>query len=105
MNADAPTRFAKTGMALDIALIAVAMVFIFFPEYRTPQLKAAVWLLFLLHGGISIYDSWKTGMLSKTPGQIYEKIRQSGPPKRRRFESLALFIGFIAFVISTWSQY
>ena len=105
MNADTTNRFSRTGMALDIGLIAVALLFIFFPEYRNPQLKAAVWVLFMLQCGILTYISWKTGMLSKTPGQIYETLRQSGAPKRRRFESPALFLGFVASVISIWPQH
>jgi hypothetical protein len=102
MNADVSVRFAKAGTAIDIALIAVAIPFIFLPEIRIPMMKSIVWTLFMLQCGLSTYVAWKTGMLTKTPGQIYETIRQSGPPKRRRFEGIAFFLGFVAFAIAAW---
>ena len=102
MNTGASVYLAKAGMALDIAMIAVAIPFIFLPEIRNPTMKTIVWSLFMLQSGLSTYVAWKSGMLTKTPGQIYETIRQSGPPKRRRFEGIAFFLGFVAFALASW---
>jgi hypothetical protein len=102
MNAGASDHFAKAGMALDIAVIAIAVPFIFLPEIRNPTMKTIVWTIFMLHCGLSTYIAWKTGMLSKTPRQIYDTIRESGPPRRRRFEGIALFLGFVAFALGAW---
>ena len=102
MNTGASAHFAKAGMAVDVALIATAIPFIFLPEIRNPAMKALVWTFFMVQCGLSTYVAWKTQMLTKSPGQIYESIRQSGPPKRRRFEGIALVLGFVAFVLATW---
>jgi hypothetical protein len=93
----------RMGLALDMALIAAAAAFIFLPEYRPTTLKTALYALFFLHAGIGTYIGWKSGWLTRSPGQIYEIIRKTGPPPRRRFENLSMFFGFVAMAIAFWS--
>jgi hypothetical protein len=102
MNPGASDHLSSTGMALDVILIAVAIPFIVWPEIRSPAMKTIVWTVFILHGGLSIYFEWKTGMLTKTPAQIYETLRRTGALKHRRFERLAFFLGIVAFAIAAW---
>jgi hypothetical protein len=102
VNNGASNLFTKVSVGLDAAVVAAALPFIFLPEIRSPTMRTIVWTLFMFQCGLSIYTGWKTGMLTKTPQQIYTTIRESGPPKRRRFEGIAFFLGFIAFAIGAW---
>ncbi|MDP3085601.1 MAG: hypothetical protein Q8N44_18175 [Rubrivivax sp.] len=92
----------RPGQILDLALISVAAVMIFFPAYRSLALKLVVSALFFVQSGFFIYKSWNTGQLSKTLSQIYQAIRMSGPPKGRRFENLAFFLGSVAMALVFW---
>ncbi len=102
LSSSASVHFTKAGTILDGALLAVAIPFIFLPEIRDAAMKTAVWAVFMLQCGLSTYIAWKSGILTKTPGQLYESIQQSGPPKRRRLEALAFFVGLVALALATW---
>jgi disulfide bond formation protein DsbB len=94
---------SRLGMCLDLALLLASLAFIFLPAQRSATFRVVVGALFFLQAGLATYKSWKSGWLTKSPRQIYEAIRVSGPPTRRRFESLASFIGCIAMALVFWS--
>jgi hypothetical protein len=94
---------SRSGLALDLALIAASAAFIFLPAYRSTGFRFLVGAVFFLHAGLATYKSWRSGWLTKSPNQIYEAIRISGPPPRRRFENLAFFMGAVAMALVFWS--
>ena len=98
-----PGAESRSGLLLDLALMSVAAAFIFLPAHRSTAFRFIVGTVFFLHGGLGIYKSWKSGWLAKSPGQIYEAIRVSGPPPRRRLENLAFFMGCVAMALVFWS--
>ena len=93
---------SRLGWTLDGILLVVASGVTFLPSARHPESKYAVFALWTLHGGLGIHTAWKAGLLAKTPGQLYRTIRVSGPPKRRRFEDLAFFMGLVGCVVASW---
>ncbi len=87
---------------MHLALIAFSAYAIFFPQHRSGMLQAVVGVLFLTETALFIYRDWKSGLLSSTPKQIYERFREVGPPKTPPIEILAFVMGFVAFIVISW---
>lgn len=93
----------RSGLVLDLTLMSVSAAFIFLSAYRSTSFKLLVGAVFFLHSGLATYKSWRSGWLTKSPGQICDAIRISGMPARRRFENLAFFMGTAAMALVFWS--
>jgi hypothetical protein len=97
-----------TRTALAAALFIVATLLVFVPELRTPQMRIALNSLAIPLMVLGLWQSYKSGVLRLTPGQIYESFRKGDPldlpPKQGSLlETLALVMALPAMFLVQWT--
>jgi len=79
------------------ALLIVATTLVFVPESRTAPMRLANLVLFFILGGQAIWQYWRSGILNKTPAEIYAMPTR---PKGSLISAVAFLMAAVAVTIS-----
>jgi hypothetical protein len=86
--------------ALQAWIILACVVVVFLPSTR-PALKWAVVAAALIEGALSFRALRGTGLLDKTPGQIFTTARTNGPFHRGQLDLPSGIAGMVALLAVT----
>jgi hypothetical protein len=81
---------------VELTLIVLSTAVILLEETRLPVVEFAVKSLWFVVGALSIYRAWRRGLLSATPKEMFDKVRNEGRPARRPLELPAFWLGLVA---------
>jgi hypothetical protein len=79
--------------AATATLLIVATLLVLLPELRTPPMRVVLNGLAFPFFGLSLWQTYKSGFLTKTPRQIYQSYRMPNPPKRQENSLLKVLAG------------
>ena len=76
-------------------LLVVAVVLVFIPELRTPPMRLALGILWVITAGSTFWRLHRARALTMTLGQIHQ---MAGKPKFGLLHSVSLLMGVVAII-------